>query len=60
MNLLIRLMSLFVAVCLTIDLLNTFFKTSKKLGILFMLSEWIYWILALFIFTGTVELVWIG
>lgn len=41
MNLLIKLMSLFVTVCLTIDLLNTFFKTSKKLGILFMLSEWI-------------------
>lgn len=60
MNLLIRLMSLFVTVCLTIDLLNTFFKTSKKLGILFMLSEWICWILALFIFTETVELVWIG
>lgn len=60
MNLLIRLMSLFVTVCLTIDLLNTFFKTSKKLGILFMLSEWICWILALLIFTGTIELVWIG
>jgi len=60
MNLLIRLMGLSVTVCLTIDLLNTFFKTSKKLGILFMLSEWICWILALFIFTGTVELVWIG
>jgi len=60
MNLLIRLMSLFVTVCLTIDLLNTFFKTSKKLSILFILSGWICWILALFIFTGTVELVWIG
>lgn len=60
MSLLIRLMSLFVTVCLTIDLLNTFFENSKKLSILFILSGWICWTLALFILTGTVELVWIG
>lgn len=59
MNLLIRLTSLFVAVCLIIGLLDAFFENSKKLSILFILSGWICWILALFIFTGTVELVWI-
>ena len=60
MNLLIGLMSLFVTACLTIDLLYTFFENGKKLSILFILSELIYWVLAILIFTGTVELVWIG
>lgn len=59
MNLLIRLMSLFVAVCLIIGLLDAFFENSKKLSILFILSGWICLVLALLIFTGTVELVWI-